>query len=156
MRYNSEILSSLVLYIHPVLFIQFYGHQFNVRCAAVMRVIVVLWSKVVQNVGRDRKEHQQIMRQSLRELLTCRNNYELSNRISYCVCTFDDVSYVVCRVEVATPPVQVPLTQEHQKDESTPCLTVRDRSSLSTVSMNVVSHVASLITLNLTPAELRL
>ena len=85
----------------------------------------------------------------------CRNNYELSNRISYCVCTFDDVSYVVCRVEVATPPVQVPLTQEDQKDESTPCLTVRDRSNLSTVSMNVVSHVASLITLNLTPAELR-
>ena len=33
---------------------------------------------------------------------------ELSNRISYYVCTFDDVSYVVCCVVVATPPVQVP------------------------------------------------
>ena len=81
---------------------------------------------------------------------------ELSNRISYYVCTFDDVSYVVCCLVVATPPVQVPLTQEHQEDESAPCLTVRDRSSLSTVSMNDVSDVASLITLNLTPVELRL
>ena len=76
--------------------------------------------------------------------------------MSYYVCTFDDVTYVVCCVEVATPPVQVPLTQEHQKDESALCLTVRDRSSLSTVSMNDVSDVASLITLNLTLAELRL
>ena len=77
----------------------------------------------------------------------------LSNRISYYVCTFDDVSYVVCRVVVATPPVQVPLSQEHQNDESAPCLTVRDISNSSTVSMNVVSHVASLITLNLTHQE---
>ena len=46
---------------------------------------------------------------------------ELSNRISYYVCTFDDVSYVVCCVVVATPPVHVPLTQEHQNDESAPC-----------------------------------
>ena len=79
---------------------------------------------------------------------------ELSNRISFYVCTFDDVSYVVCCVVVATPPVQVPLTQEHQNDESAPCLTVRDRSNLSTVPMNDVSDVASLITLILTPAEL--
>ena len=43
---------------------------------------------------------------------------ELSKRISYYVCTFDDVSYVVCCVVVATPPVQVPLTQEHQNNES--------------------------------------
>ena len=75
---------------------------------------------------------------------------ELSNRISYYVCTFDDVSYVVCCVGVATVPVQVPLTQEHQNDESASCLTVRDRSNLSTVSMNDVSDVASLITLILT------
>ena len=79
---------------------------------------------------------------------------ELSNRISYYVCTFDDVSYVVYCVVVATPPVQVPFAQEHQNDESAPCLTVRDRSNLSTVSMNDVSDVASLITLILTPAEL--
>ena len=79
---------------------------------------------------------------------------ELSNRISYYVCTLDDVSYAVCCVVVATPPVQVPLTKEHQNDESAPCLTVRDRSNLSTVSMNDVSDVASLITLILTPAEL--
>ena len=32
---------------------------------------------------------------------------ELSNRISYYVCTFDDVSYVVCCVVVATPPVHL-------------------------------------------------
>ena len=81
---------------------------------------------------------------------------QLSNHISYYVCTFDDVSYVVCCVAVATPPVQVPLTQEHQNDESAPYLTLRDRSNLSTVSMNDVSDVASLITLILTPAELRL
>ena len=81
---------------------------------------------------------------------------ELSNRKSYYSCTFDDVSYVVCRVVVATPPVQVPLTQEHQNYESAPRFTVRDRSTMSTVSMNDVSHVASLVTLNLTPAELRL
>ena len=79
---------------------------------------------------------------------------ELSNRISYYLCTFDDVSYVVCCVVVATPPVQVPLTQEHQKDESAPCLTVRDSAIFSPVSMNDVSDVASLITLILTPAEL--
>ena len=36
---------------------------------------------------------------------------ELSNRISYDVCTFDDVSYVVGCVLVATPPVRVSLTQ---------------------------------------------
>ena len=60
----------------------------------------------------------------------------------------------MCRVVVATPPVQVPLSQEHQNDESAPCLTVRDRSKLSTVSMNDVRYVASLITFNLTPAEL--
>ena len=53
----------------------------------------------------------------------------------------------MCCVEVATPPIQVPLIQEHQKDESAPCLTVRDRSNLSTVSMNDVSDVASLNTL---------
>ena len=79
---------------------------------------------------------------------------QLSNRKSYYVYTFDDVSYIVCCVGVATPPVQVPLTQEHQNDESAPCLTVQDRSNLSTVSMNDVSDVASLITLILTPAEL--
>ena len=79
---------------------------------------------------------------------------ELSSRINYYVCTFDDVSYVVCCVVVATPPVQVPSTQEHRNDESAPCLTVRDRSNLSTVPMNDVSDVASLITLILTPAEL--
>ena len=79
---------------------------------------------------------------------------ELSNRISYYVCTFDDVSYVVCCVVVATPPVQVPLNQEHQHDESAPCLTVRDSAIFSPVSMNDVSDVASLITLILTPAEL--
>ena len=60
----------------------------------------------------------------------------------------------MCRVGVATPLVQVPLTQEHQNDESTPCLSVRDRSNLSTISMNDVSDVASLVTLILTPAEL--
>jgi hypothetical protein len=37
----------------------------------------------------------------------CRNNCVISNRISYYVCTFNDVSYVVRHVEVATPPVQV-------------------------------------------------
>ena len=34
-------------------------------------------------------------------------NCSLSNRTSYYVYTFNDASYVVCRVEVATPPVQV-------------------------------------------------
>ena len=50
-------------------------------------------------------------------------NCSLNNRKSYCLCTFDDVSYVVGCVEVATPPVQVPLTQEHENgnDESAPC-----------------------------------
>ena len=76
---------------------------------------------------------------------------ELSNCISYYVCTFDDVSHVVCCVGVASPPAQVPLAQEHQNDESAPCLPVWDRSNLSTVSMN---DVASLITLILTPSEL--
>ena len=84
------------------------------------------------------------------------DGYVLSMGLNYYLSTFDDVSYVVCCVGVATPPVQVPLTQEHQNDESAPCLTVRDRLNLSTVSMNDVSDVASLITLNLTPAELRL
>ena len=36
-------------------------------------------------------------------------NNELSNRISYYICTFDDVLYVVCCVGVATSPVQVTL-----------------------------------------------
>ena len=79
---------------------------------------------------------------------------ELSNRISYYVCTFNDISFVVGCVLVATPPVQVSLTQEHQNDETAPCLTVRDSAIFSLVSMNDVSDVASLITLILTPAEL--
>ena len=79
---------------------------------------------------------------------------ELSNGISYDVCAFDDAPCIVCCVGVAISPVQVPLTQEHQNDESAPCLTVQDGSNLSTVSMNDVSDVASLIILILTPAEL--
>ena len=51
---------------------------------------------------------------------------ELSNGISYFVCAFDDVLCVVCCVGVATPPIQVPLTQEHQNDESASSLTVQD------------------------------
>ena len=51
---------------------------------------------------------------------------ELGYGINYFVCAFYDVPCVVCCVGVATPPIQVPLTQEHQNNESAPCLTVQD------------------------------
>ena len=67
----------------------------------------------------------------------CRNNYSvLSNRISYYVCTFDDVSSSEsCGGRYSTGPSSFnPGTSN--LNESTLCLTVRDRSSLPTVSMN--------------------